>query len=85
MSTPCPPQWHCYLVRPSAGQWEVSIGGSATRFLYATLDDAVRIARNAAQQHWQARNAPCCVCVEAPGQALERVATFGEPQDTRPA
>jgi hypothetical protein len=71
--------WFCFLIRPSVGQWEVSFAGGGTRFLYATQAEAVQVARNAAQQQWEKREEPSCVCLDAPGRPIERIATFGEP------
>ena len=48
-----------YAVRPSCGKWEIRIGDSGTRFVYATREDAAVVAQGAARLHWATRREPC--------------------------
>ena len=56
-----------YLVRHSAGKWEVSFGEDGTRFLYDSLSEAMQIARGAARLHWETRHEPSGVVFESRG------------------
>jgi hypothetical protein len=48
-----------YAVRPAQGKWEIRIGDSGRRFVYATLEDAAAVALGAARLHWATRREPC--------------------------
>jgi hypothetical protein len=53
-----------YAVRPACGKWEIRVGDSGTRFVYATLEDAAAVAQGAARLHWATRREPCGVTLQ---------------------
>jgi hypothetical protein len=66
-----------YEVRPSLGKWEVVIGDSGARFVYATRDDAMQVARGAARLHWATRHEPCDATLQDEDGAVCMLARYG--------
>jgi hypothetical protein len=66
-----------YVVRPVGGQWEVTFGAERGHFVYPTQDEALTIARNAAQLHHDNRHEPTGARLDLPGEMPHVVATYG--------
>jgi hypothetical protein len=66
-----------YVVAPHAGRWQVRFGDDGSPFDYASRDEALVVARSAAQLHWEDRGEPSGARLDLPGEPRHVVATFG--------
>ena len=66
-----------YAVRPAGGKWEVRVGNSGTRFVYATQDDAAAVAHGAAKLHWTTRREPCEATLQEGEGHVRTLVRFG--------
>jgi hypothetical protein len=67
-----------YAVRPAHGKWEIRIGDSGRRFVYATLEDAAVVALGAARLHWATRREPCGATLQGNEGRVRTLARFGD-------
>jgi hypothetical protein len=65
-----------YAVRPARGKWEIEVGDSGRRVVYATLEDAATVARGAAKLHWATCRQPCAVTLRI-GDRVRTLVRFG--------
>jgi hypothetical protein len=66
-----------YVVRPAHGKWEIEVGDSGRRVVYATLEDAAAVALGAARLHWATCREPCGATLRV-GDRVRTLVRFGE-------
>jgi hypothetical protein len=74
---PVPAAWFDYAIRPAHGKWEIRVGDSGRRFVYASLEDAANVALGAAKLHWATRREPCGATLHMGAGRVRTLVSFG--------